>query len=548
MPMHSVRRTPEVELDGEWEFQLRPTPDAPPGDAWKTVMVPSLWTMHEAGDRPHYTNVQMPFEEVPPTVPSQNPTGVYRRELELALPPGRRGILHVGAAEGLLRVLVNGQAVGVSADSHLAAEFDITEACVPGHNVLELVISKWSAVTYLEDQDHWWQSGISRSVFLYTVPEVRLTDLWADADFDPETQQGGLRVTAFVAGLAHLLDVDWSVEIEVLGQKLTAPVQGRVHAATLPRGGPDRSTRPEPRLPPDFMDLLSLNAASAPIPPEFRAIPGLFSEMRGPASPPGSARFTLDELDVHPWSAERPHLEDLVVRLVAADGTVADEIRTRIGFRRVTIDGRDLLVNGRRILVQGVNRHDFHPVTGRVLSREDFLAELSLLKRCSFNAIRTSHYPNDPELLDLCDEIGFYVIDEADIEGHAFASTIADDPRYVGVFLERVSRMVQRDRNHPSVLAWSLGNETGYGGNHDAAAGWVRRFDPSRPLHYEGAVSTDWHAGHAATDIVCPMYPAFDALKGYSADPRADRPVILCEYAYSQGNSTGGLAEYWELF
>ncbi|MET0726764.1 MAG: glycoside hydrolase family 2 TIM barrel-domain containing protein [Acidimicrobiales bacterium] len=548
MPMHSLRRAPEVELDGDWDFQLRPTPTAPPADAWKTVKVPSLWTMHESVDPPHYTNVAMPFDEVPPTVPLRNPTGVYRRGFELSPTAARRAILHVGAAEGLLRVLVNDEAVGVSSDSHLAAEFDITDACASGQNTVELVVAKWSAVSYLEDQDHWWQAGISRSVYLYTVPEVRLADLSVVSDFDPATQQGSLRVTVSTSGLAHLFDVGWSVEIEVLGQTATVPVTARVRAPTLPPPSDDRSSRPAPRLPPDYMDLLSLNAASAPIPPELRAIPGLFTQMQAPASAPGTALFTSDELDVVPWSAETPHLEDLVVRLVSADGAVTDETRTKIGFRRVEVEGRDLLVNGRRILVQGVNRHDFHPVTGRVLSREDLLAELSLLKRCNVNAIRTSHYPNDPEFLDLCDEIGFYVVDEADIEGHAFASTIGDDPRYLTAFLERVMRMVQRDRNRPSVIAWSLGNETGYGANHDAAAGWLRRFDPSRPLHYEGAISTDWHAGHAVTDIVCPMYAAFDALKAYAADPRADRPLVLCEYAYSQGNSTGGLAEYWELF
>ncbi|MFJ2115315.1 glycoside hydrolase family 2 TIM barrel-domain containing protein [Streptomyces sp. NPDC087850] len=551
LPMRALRRTPDIELDGVWDFQLLPTPTAPLGLDWKKVQVPSLWTMREElaeGDVPHYTNVPMPFDEVPPQVPAHNPTGVYRRVIQLSPVAGHRTILHVGAASGLLRVVVNNRPIGNSSDSHLAAEFDITEAVVPGTNRIDLRVAKWSSASYLEDQDHWWQSGLTRPVFLCTVPDIALADVSAVADYDPETGLGNLQVNVFTAGLDHLYEVDWSVRIEVLGQSLTHPVSARLATRTLPKPSLDRSTRPEPQLPPDFMDLISINAAGAPVPPEFRAIPATMTKLPDPAAPAGCAAFTLGDLGVAPWSAETPHLEDLVVQLLAPDGSVADETRIRIGFRRVRVEGRDLLVNGKRILVQGVARHDVEPRTGRVMSRERHLAELSLLKRFNVNAIRSSHYPNDPQVLDLCDEIGFYVVDEADVEGHAFASTIADDPRYLSEIVERVSRMVLRDRNHPSVISWSLGNETGYGSAHDAAAGWLRRFDPTRPLHYEGAVSTDWHAGHAVSDLLCPMYPAFASLEGYSADPRADRPLITCEYAFSMGNGTGGLSDYWKLF
>ncbi|GHG14518.1 MULTISPECIES: glycoside hydrolase family 2 TIM barrel-domain containing protein [Amycolatopsis] len=542
LPMHGLRRAPEIALDGKWQFRLLPSPK------WKTVMVPELWTMREDADRPHYTNVVMPFDEVPPQVPAHNPTGVYRRTVELSPAPGRRTVLHVGAAEGALSVEVNGQPIGTSTDSHLAAEFDITDAVTPGTNTIQLTVAKWSPESYLEDQDHWWHAGLSRSVYLYTVPEIRLADVHAVAGYDPSTELGNLTVTVATTGLDHLTGNDWAIRVHVLGQHHTLAVSPWVTPPTLPPSRGDRSQRPEPRLPADFMDLVSINAAQAPIPTEFRAIPGLDVRQRGPASPAGTAVLTLTDLPVPPWSAETPHLEDLTVELVAPDGTAADATSLRVGFRSVRIEGRDLLVNGRRILVQGVNRHDFDPRTGRVISRELMLAELSLLKRCNVNAIRTAHYPNDPVFLDLCDEIGFYVVDEADIEGHGFASTLADDVRYLPEFLQRVSRMVLRDRNHACVLMWSLGNETGYGANHDAAAAWLRRFEPTRPVHYEGAVALDWHAGHAASDVVCPMYPSFAALEAYSADPRADRPLITCEYAYSQGNSTGGLAEYWRLF
>ncbi|WP_067819797.1 glycoside hydrolase family 2 TIM barrel-domain containing protein [Actinomadura kijaniata] len=549
LPMHALRRTPDIDLDGEWDFQLRRSPHEADGAAWKTVTVPSLWTMREREDRPHYTNVVMPFQEVPPAVPAHNPVGVYRRTFDWSPRPGRRAILHVGAAEGLLTVSLNGAQVGVSTDSHLAAEFDVTGELVAGSNTLELAVTKWSAASYLEDQDQWWQSGLSRSVFLYTVPDVRLTDVATVADYEPASGRGRLEVTVSTAGLDHLDEVDWSVRIDVLGRTETRPVTPRVPAPSFPRPNRDRSTRPEPLgLPDGVMDLLSMNAAQAPIPEELVPAADLMKRMTGPQAPAGTAAFVLDGLDVDPWTAETPHLEDLRVRLLSPEGEAVDETRLRVGFRRVRIEGRDLLVNGRRVLIQGVNRHDVDPRTGRVVSRELMLAELSLLKRFNVNAIRTSHYPNDPAFLDLCDEIGFYVVDEADIEGHAFTSTLAHDPRYLPEFLERISRMVLRDRNHPSVIVWSLGNETGYGANHDAAAAWVRRFDGTRPLHYEGAIAHDWHAGHAATDLVCPMYPSFEALQAFSADPRADRPVIVCEYAHSQGNGTGGLADYWELF
>lgn len=538
LPMHGISRTAEIDLTGEWQFRLLPH------GAWSTAQVPSLWTMHEETDRPHYTNVPMPFDEVPPQVPDDNPTGVYRRSVELSPQAGRRTILHVGAAEGLLRVSANGQDLGTSTDSHLAAEFDITDAVRAGSNEIQLTVEKWSAASYLEDQDHWWQSGLSRPVFLYTVPEVRLADLSVVADYDPEAKCGALDVQVFTTGLDHLPESGWTVRIGVLGQTHTTSVTPRLIAPTLPTPADARSVRPEPMLPAGFSGLLGLKAAGAPLEEPMRQAAEMIGRYAHPTERPGTATFALDDLVVQPWSAEISHLEELSVELVAPDGGVADSTTVRIGFRRVRIEGRDLLVNGERVLIQGVNRHDVDPRTGRVLSRETMLAELSLLKRFNVNAIRTSHYPNDPYLLDLADELGFYVVDEADIEAHAFMATIPHDPRYLPEFLERVSRMVLRDRNHPSVIIWSLGNESGYGANHDAAAAWVRRFDPTRPVQYEGAIATDWHGGHGASDIVCPMYPHLDALKAFDGD----RPMILCEYGYSQGNSAGGLADYWELF
>ncbi|KQO48270.1 MULTISPECIES: glycoside hydrolase family 2 TIM barrel-domain containing protein [unclassified Frigoribacterium] len=545
LPMTAIRRAPDLDLDGRWSFQLLPSWDAELSSSWDEVTVPELWTMREAIDRPHYTNITMPFDLVPPHVPSANPTGVYRRSFDLGEVGEDRIVLHVGAAEGYLQVRVNGKLAGESTDSHLEAEFDITDDVRDGTNDIELRVAKWSMFTYLEDQDQWWQSGLSRAVKLHRTARVRLQDVTVVADYDFDTQLSAARIVATVSGAEESFEKTHSVRVTLAGSAHEGPVGSRRTAQTIPVSSPDRSRRPEAFIPDGVMDLMSLHAAKAPMAPAAAAAAAASHAAMHPAERPGAAIFELTELDIEPWSAETPHLETILVELLDLDGRIVDSTEIRTGFRRVEIVGRDLLVNGRRIWIQGVNRHDFEPETGRVLRREDYLADLSLLKRFNFNAVRTSHYPNDPVFLDLCDELGFYVFDEADIEGHAFMDLLSNDHRYLEAFVDRVSRMVIRDKNHPSVIAWSLGNETGYGVNHDAAAAWVRGYDPTRPLHYEGAIAADWHGGRAATDIVCPMYPPISALEAFSAHPEADRPLIMCEYAYSQGNSTGGLADYW---
>jgi beta-galactosidase len=242
------------------------------------------------------------------------------------------------------------------------------------------------------------------------------------------------------------------------------------------------------------------------------------------------------------WSAEEPHLYTLVV---SRDG---EEATCRVGFRTVEVrDGR-LLVNGKAINVHGVNRHDHHDVHGRAVPRETMDADARLMKRFNVNAVRTSHYPNDPYWLDLCDRLGLYVIDEANVESHAYYDELCRDPRYTNAFVERARNMVERDKNHPSVILWSLGNESGYGPNHDAAAGWVRSADPSRPLHYEGAIKYDWSGGRAASDVVCPMYASVEEIEAWAERGGDSRPLILCEYSHAMGNSNGGLADYFAAF
>ncbi|MER5216515.1 glycoside hydrolase family 2 TIM barrel-domain containing protein [Streptomyces sp. NPDC002838] len=497
LPMNAVdRRAGALKLDGDWRFQLLPSPDAPVSEVWSSSNVPGVWTMQDTDDLPQYTNVRMPYAEFPPQSPAANPTGVYERAVDVPAEwAGRRIVLQVGAAESVLLVHVDGWPVGISKDSHLAAEFDLTEVVRPGERaVVRLTVVKWSDASHIEDQDQWWHGGVTRSVLLYATDPLHLADVTVRAG-----RYGELRVDCRVRDTGGALPDGWYVSGELSGQLLSQDTEF------------DRLNTEDDRVS-DFL---------------------------------GEARLRTTVPDVRAWSAETPELYDLTVRLHRADGTVADTSRHRVGFRDVEIVGRDLLVNGERVFVRGVNRHDFHPLTGRTVSYDDMRADLVLLKRFGFNAIRTAHYPNDPTLYDLADELGFYVVDEADIESHDHAHEIADDPRYLNAFVDRVSRMVLRDKNHPSVIIWSLGNESDYGANHDAAAGWVRRHDPRRPLQYEGAAKLGWADPDLASDIACPMYAPLEDCVAHALSGEQTKPLIQCEYSHAMGNSNGTLADHW---
>lgn len=497
LPMNAVdRRFGARSLDGDWRFQLLPAPDAPVGAAWSTAAVPGVWTMQDTDDLPQYLNIRMPYTEFPPLSPADNPTGVYEREVDVPAEwAGRRIVLQVGAAESVLLVHVDGRPVGISKDSHLAAEFDLSDVVRPGgRSVVRLTVVKWSDASHIEDQDHWWHGGITRSVLLYATDALHLSDVTVRAG-----QDGELRVDCRVRDAGGALPEGWYVSGDLDG---------------LP-----------------VVQDAALDLANA----EDERVSAFL----------GEARLTARVPEVRTWTAETPELYGLTVRLHRADGTVADTSRHPVGFRDVAVVGRDLLVNGERVFIRGVNRHDFHPLTGRTVSSEDMRADLALLKRFGFNAIRTAHYPNDPTLYDLADELGFYVVDEADIESHDHAHEIADDPRYLNAFVDRVARMVLRDKNHPSVIIWSLGNESDYGANHDAAAGWVRRHDPTRPLQYEGAAKRGWADPGVASDIACPMYAPLEDCVAHALSGEQTKPLIQCEYSHAMGNSNGTLADHW---
>ncbi len=505
-------------LDGEWSLRLFDTPEevpadvvAPladplPADGWSTVAVPGNWTMQLPGDLPHYTNVQMPFPGPPPHLPERNPTGVYRRRFT-ASPSwdDRQVVLRLDGADAVHAVWLNGRFVGYGTDSRLPSEYDVTPHLVEGENDLVVVVVRYAAVSYIEDQDKWWMAGLHRSVTLEARPPTRVTDVVVTADWDADRGAGRADVRATV-GFGGAPEEGWTVRTTLVGVAAAGASVGEV--------------------------------------PHVFAKPYVFLGHLVDTS--------WTDLAVDPWSAESPTLYVVVVDLLDPSGAVVDTVSTRVGFRRVEIRGADLLVNGRRIWVFGVNRHDHHPDRGSAVTIEDLRADLEQMRRHNISAIRTSHYPNDGAFYDLCDELGFYVVDEANIECHAYNRTVCEDPTYRDAFLERGARMVARDRNHPCVVMWSLGNESGYGANHDALAGWLRRVDPTRPLHYEDAIRTQgWvDGGRAATDIVCPMYPEITAIHDYGrsvAAGEADRPLIMCEYTHAMGNSNGSLADYWDV-
>ena len=443
-------------------------------------------------DLPHYTNVEMPFPGPPPALPSCNPTGVYHRQF--TAPDDWETtmvVLHIGGAESVHAAYLNGQFVGYGTDSRLPSEYDITDLIQPGTNELAIVVIRYSAHSYIEDQDQWWMAGLHRKVLIEARPPTGIDDIETVADWDPDSGMGSLTVRT------------------------------SVRFSPLPCDGYSLRTRIE-TVDGNRID----DQHQSPVPHEH-------------AAPYRFTGFAVSEnwssLSVNPWSAESPNLYVVHVDLIRDDGQTVDSIAQKVGFRRVEIRDRQLLVYGQPIWLFGVNRHDHHPDRGKAVTVDDMRADLVAMRSHNITAVRTAHYPNDSVFLDLCDELGFYVVDEANIECHAYNRSLCNDPSYRSAWVDRGARMVQRDRNHPSVIMWSLGNESGYGTNTDAEAGWIRSADPTRPLHYEDAIRVEgWvDGGRHATDIVCPMYPEIADIAQYGESGLGDRPLILCVGRYA---------------
>ncbi len=498
-------------LDGEWQFALYEHPAKVPEqpDFEDTIEVPGNWQM-QGFDHPIYTNVKYPFPVDPPRVPDDNPTGCYRREFELPenWHGGQTRIVFAGVNNAFY-LFCNDQWVGYSQDSRLPAEFDLTEFLRPGGNRIDVIVLRWSDGSYLEDQDMWWLSGIYRSVHLLHKPETHISDV----RITPRLKSG-------------YLDGELDVEISInRAERLV------VNAAL-------------------YLNDELITSASQPMGTDPIDEMGRYRDR---------ARLCLNVAQPQLWSAESPTLYRLTVSLEdPRSGLIAETEAYDVGFRCVEIIDSQLCLNGRPLLICGVNKHEHDPERGHAETLESVERDLKLMKQHNFNAVRCSHYPHQPGFYRLCDQLGLYVVDEANIETHGMSPmrTLTDDPRWAGALLERMTRMVARDFNHPSVIIWSLGNESGYGGAHDAMYQWTKRTDPSRPIQYEGG-----GANTPATDIICPMYarthqnlpqrftehPKYSLVNWLDVADEA-RPVILCEYAHAMGNSLGNFADYWEVF
>jgi len=519
-----------LSLDGDWPFALFDRPDDVPAEAlardfddssWFGLEVPGNWTM-QGFDQPRYTNVQMPFPEAPPDVPSENPTGVHRRHFEIPESwRGRRVVLHFGGAETVLYVHVNGTFVGMSKDSRMSAEFDVTDFVSPGRNCLTATVIRWSDASFLEDQDHWRMAGLHREVFLYSTDTTRIADVHAIADWDPETERAHLELETEVAFQGEQ-EAGWRIEARVNGPK-GRPAIRRELSADVPVAHPHWALRA-------FKFEGHVARIETPLP---RA---------------------------RPWSSESPVLYRLLVSLVDPEGVVRETVTCRVGFRRVEVAERELRVNGRAVPIRGVNRHDHDEYRGKTVTRADMREDVLLMKRFHFNAVRTSHYPNDPHFYDLCDEYGLYVVDEANLESHALMQSLAKDARYEHAIFDRIIRMARRDRNHPSIILWSLGNESGFGPVLAASRAYLHEFDGTRPVQYEGALGAErarlgfsggdpeeaYYERWADSDIVAPMYPEIDEIVRWAQTSGDERPMIMCEYSHAMGNSNGSLGDYWK--
>jgi beta-galactosidase len=515
-----------MSLDGEWRFQVVPHPGQTPADfaapglrdsSWDLLPVPGCWQLQGDYDRPIYINVRMPWVErrpaiEPPKVPADNPTGLYRRDFDLPTGwRGRRTVVHFAGIGGAATIFCNGQEVGFTKGSRTPAEFDLTPWLRDGRNVLAVQVIRWSDASYIEDQDQWRLSGIFRSVHLYTTKPVHLQDAFIRAQLDETLGAGQVHATIRI-GAESRQAVGHSLRIQLY----------------------------DPRGKPVWKEALGHSVDDA----AFRPVggPGNRVELRAAVRRPSL------------WSAENPQLYTAIIELVDPKGRVIETSACRIGFKRVEIRDRQLLINGRAVLIRGVNRHDWSDTTGWTVDEALMRRDIETMKRLGVNAVRTSHYPNQPRWYELCDEYGLYVIDETDLEAHHHYQWLARDSRWATAFLDRAVRMVERDKNHACVIGWSLGNETGYGANHDAMAGWIRHYDPSRILHNENGINEQggrgnmFDQGHVSTDLVCPMYTGVAGLVDWAKTTTDHRPLILCEYSHAMGNSCGGLSDYWAAF
>jgi beta-galactosidase len=493
-------------LNGMWKFKWVKRPaDVPPGfykddfdvSSWARFPVPANWEFNGYGT-PIYVNQRYEWTDKPnpPHVPHDyNPVGLYKRYFSVPQSwQNREVFIHFGAVKSAFYIWINGKYVGYSQGSKTPAEWDITPYLHPGDNSVALQVFRWSDGSYLECQDFWRVSGIERDVYLFSTPKIRIRDFFVHTKLDKHYRDATLKV-----------DVDLRHHLKQPPEK---PLTVQLKLL-------DRKKR----------TLLTLQKKVK------------FKGREAQLVLHGSVKNPLK------WTAETPYLYSVLLILQDEQGKVLEVVKNRIGFRQIEIRNGRLLVNGVPVTIKGVNRHEHNERTGHVVSYASMIKDISLMKKFNINAVRTSHYPDDPRWYDLCDQYGLYVVDEANIESHGMGygkRSLAKDPQWLDAHLDRLKRMVERDKNHPSVIIWSLGNEAGDGINFVKCSQWVHRRDPSRPVQYERAGEKDY------VDIVAPMYP-WAYLEQYGHRWHADRPLIMCEYSHAMGNSNGNLQDYWNI-
>ncbi|NSL85445.1 DUF4981 domain-containing protein [Chitinophaga sp. Mgbs1] len=489
-----------LSLDGTWQFHLARNPDARPDgfekpgydvSKWKTIAVPANWQTY--GYAPYiFTDVEYPFTPNPPYVPKEdNPVGSYRRDFRLpAAWKGKQVLLHIGAANAFVYAWVNGHMLGFSKDSKTPAEFDISAWLKPGANTVALQVFRFSDGSYLEGQDMWKLSGIERSVKLVARERLSIYDFFARPTLTNNYRDGQLQLDIALNKIPDVTDRNKRIKVQVLDKDKIL-----------------------------FSRILAIEKDSL-----------LQLQESFPA--------------IRPWSAEKPHLYQLVISLENKQGAAVEVFKHAIGFRQVEIKHGLLLVNGTAVKIKGVNRHEHDMQTAKVVNVDGMLKDIQTMKQYNINAVRTSHYPNREEWYELCDRYGLYVVDEANIECDGMSmhplQTLSDKPEWKAAYLDRTRRMVERDKNHCSIITWSLGNESGFGENFIDTYKWTKGRDNTRPVQYEAARNNQW------TDIVCPMYKSLGWMQEYVREYR-DRPAIQCEYAHMMGNSGGNLRDDWEM-
>lgn len=505
LPMHTSFKSTSpaipdnyVTLHGNWAFDWSKDAEQRPvhfymlnydDSDWGVMPIPGIWELNGYGD-PMYLNIGYPwrdhFQNNPPIVPTENNhVGSYRKYIHIPADwKGKQVIAHLGSVTSNVYMYVNCKLVGYSEDSKLEPEFDITPYVKPGQdNLIAFQVFRWCDGTYLEDQDFFRLSGFARDNYLYARDKnLHINDIRANADLTDDYKDGELKLNIDLSGNGALA-IDLRDPQGKVVSNITVPRAQKTNSVVIPVENPEK------------------------------------------------------------WTAETPNLYTLTVNLLKGKDVV-ESTDIKVGFRKVEIRDKQLLVNGQPVLIKGADRHELDPDGGYVVSHERMLQDIKTMKEMNINAVRTSHYPNDPYFYDLCDEYGIYVTAEANVESHAMGydeATLAKDPQYLKAHVERNQRNIARNYNHPSIIVWSMGNEAGYGPNFEAAYAAIKEMDLSRPVQYERAPIT------GDTDIFCPMYMGYEDCIRYGENPDSPKPLIQCEYAHAMGNSEGGFKEYWDI-